>query len=110
MNISEPDKKPIPIYDYEFKHLGMVHPTIITVFPTFGDTVKVTDTGWVFEFPRLGESQEIYRGPNLLGVLVRKQERVYEDPNEIARKIVEARKRAKDEAEKKNGKGIEATS
>jgi len=92
-------KKPIPIYDYEFKHLGMVHPTVITVFPTMGDTVKVNPDGWVFEFPRLEESQEIYRGPNLLGLLIRRQERVYEDPNEIARKIIEARKRAKEEAE-----------
>ena len=92
MDIQNKTPDPIQIIDHEFKHHGQVHPTIITVFPSMGDSVKVTAEGWEFSFPRLNEVQEIYRGPNLLGHLVREQMRVYIDPQEIAKKIIEARK------------------
>ena len=111
MEIIKPEDKPIAVHDYEFKHLGSASPTIVTIFPSMGDSMTETNDGWLFRFPRMQEEQTMFRTPNLLGLLVRKSERIYLDPNEIARRIIEEKKRQAKEREAKDAeKAVEGQS
>lgn len=108
MKLEQPDDKPIPIHDYEFTYSNG-RTLVITVFPTMGDTgtvVEDDDTkGWRFNFPRLHEMQEVYMGPNLLSFLKREQLRVYLDPKEVVRRVMEERTREAAEKTKKEVNG-----
>jgi hypothetical protein len=101
MELTTPEQKPIPIHDYEFTFLGKPD-LVISIFPTMGDTVERKDRDfWVFNFPRLHVEQEVFGGPNLLTFRKQEHMRLYVDPNEVARKIIEERKRLKAEKEQK---------
>jgi len=86
---SEPKAEPIEVHDYDFKFAttGLA----ISMWPSLGDNVEESETGFTFRFPRLKQTQTVYKSQQLIGTLITKTARVPFDMDEFKRKQAELR-------------------
>ena len=104
MEIISKGPEPVEVEEYDFMFLGSVKGATVTLWPSKGDTVKTSEEGFVFTFPRLHSVQIVY-SRHLLGVTITKGKRVFMDVDEIKKRQAE-RKRARAEADEiVHGKG-----
>ena len=92
---SDPTPEAVPVVDFDFKFAGEV--LQITTWPSLGDEWTQTRYAYVFLFPRLKITQEVFKN-RLLGVSIRESMRVPFDMEEFKRKMAELKTNGKDKA------------
>lgn len=107
MELKNPDPKPIPVVQYEFK-LANGELENVTLWTSLKDTGTFDPVAqeWVFEWPRLHQRQVIPKP--YLWMREMRGERVFIDTAEVLKKILEDRERQKREKREKDGTSSEA--